>query len=664
MGIAPDMTMPESLVKGALKTAQWAVVLSFLATALVTAALVTERIMFERAFSTAADREREATEVSNVIILEDMRATWFATMAAATGDLAWIGRYEANFEVIFDAIDRALPLAPPEVGERFAQETQVANENLATLELSAFELIKAGRTEEAEAILQGEDYARNKDILSLGIDNFLTGLKSASAEIVDGVQRRASWFLIAVLMAAFTGFSILGVVLRRTLQASLVGFGHAEQRLVHFAMTDELTGLPNRRTFMTRVDAMIEKSFVETKTGTGVALIDIDHFKRVNDTLGHMAGDALIQQVTQRLKGSLPERALIARFGGDEIAVAYPCATIEDMRAIVDDAAADFREGFDLDGQMVFVTFSAGIAFSPLHSDEALVLLRLADIALYQAKADGRSRSRMFDPTLDIRMRESIAVEADLRDAVGNDELVLHYQPIMSSNGLSITGLEALVRWNHPVRGMVSPGVFIPIAEQSGLIIEIGEWVLRQAFRDAARWPTLMVAVNLSPRQFRHPDFIDVMRKLVAETGVDPTRIELEVTESLMLEDSERVSQALLALHALGFVIALDDFGTGYSSLSYLRRYPFQKIKIDQSFIRSIDTSTESGEIIRSIVGLRRALGMIVTAEGVETTAQHRFLEAAGCQQMQGYLFSRPIAVSGIVALVWPVPDQAQARSA
>lgn len=298
------------------------------------------------------------------------------------------------------------------------------------------------------------------------------------------------------------------------------------------------------------------------------------------------------------------------------------------------------------------INISVGVALSPTNGTVPDELLRLADIALYEAKTQGRNRMHIFIPILDERKRERMWTEIDLRAAFENDEFELFYQPLFSPDGKTVTALEALIRWHHSERGIVSPAHFIPIAEQSGLIVPIGNWVIRRAFDDSIRWSQLRVAINISPTQLLEPHFFSSLQYLLLMTKVDPRRFDLEITEGVLLRNSRRVHRLLNELHELGFGICLDDFGTGYSSLSYLRNYPFTNLKIDRSFIKNIDTSVQAAQIVHSIISLGRALGLTVTAEGVETVGQHHFLAAAGCHQIQGFLFARPLSREKIVELL------------
>ena len=407
---------------------------------------------------------------------------------------------------------------------------------------------------------------------------------------------------------------------------------------------DPLSGLANRMLFNERLDRELAR-ISEGAPGLAVMFIDLDRFKDVNDAYGHQAGDDLIRLVAQRLLDLLPARDTLARLGGDEFAIIQTGITsYEEVAALCRRILDLLTRPFAVAHTQVTVGTSIGVALAPEHARDRESLMKLADTALYQAKSEGRNRTSFFQSRMDEALRMRKVVEDDLRRAMKRDELVLHYQPLFSSDGEKIVGLEALVRWPHPERGMISPAEFIPIAEERGLVIPLGEWVLRRACEDGKRWPNLRIAVNVSAIQFRHRGFVESVVRVLDETGFDATRLELELTEGVVVGDADAAEAAMVDLRALGVHLALDDFGTGYSSLIYLRRFAFDKIKIDRSFLESMEATGESAILVHSIVHLGRALGLIVTAEGVETREQHRFLQALGCHQLQGYLFSKPVS--------------------
>jgi diguanylate cyclase (GGDEF)-like protein len=435
-----------------------------------------------------------------------------------------------------------------------------------------------------------------------------------------------------------------------------------EAQLTHMAHHDGLTALPNRVLFRQEM----ERELARARGGETVAVlcIDLDHFKRVNDTLGHAAGDALLQGAADRLRACVRETDIVARLGGDEFAIVQlqadqpRAATVLAERLI-----ADLSRPFDIEGHQVVVGASVGIALAPSDGTEADQLMKSADMALYRAKADGRGVLRYFESEMDAKMQARRALELDLRKALVEHEFELFYQPIVDLKSNRVSGFEALLRWNHPTQGLISPADFIPIAEDMGLITPLGEWVLRQACREAAGWPErVKVAVNLSPAQFKSKALALVVTTALADSGLAPDRLELEITESVLLQDNDTVRGILHQLRALGVRISMDDFGTGYSSLSYLRSFPFDKIKIDQSFVRDMGQHDDSIAIVRAVAGLGRNLGMSTTAEGVETNEQLGRLREEGCTEVQGYLFSRPLPASEVPRLLAQI--QLQMRSA
>ena len=444
---------------------------------------------------------------------------------------------------------------------------------------------------------------------------------------------------IVVALAGFALFVVLGIrYMRRTAEEIATG----ERQLRHLALHDPVCGLPNRIFFGERLEQTIN-NVRGGGASAAVFYIDLDHFKDVNDTLGHHIGDELILNVTQRLSRIMRGDDLVARLGGDEFAIITTCASDSySLQAIAGRIIAAVCAPYLISGHNIIIGASIGIAVIDRRVGDAADILRYADMALYRAKNEGRNRACIYDAAMDADLSNRKLLEGDLLQAIKNDGLRAAYQPIVNAAGDTVVGVEALARWTHPTHGEIPPSRFIPIAEHSGLIIELGEWMLRRACLDGRNWPNLAVSVNVSPLQFRRSDFVELVERILTETDFDANRLELELTESTLLGNLETAELSMLRLKAIGVRFALDDFGTGYSSLLYLRRFPFDKLKIDSSFVRSIEKAPDAAAIVHAVVSLGRGLGMKVTAEGVETAEQHLFLRAAGVHSMQGFRFGKP----------------------
>ncbi|WP_246263472.1 putative bifunctional diguanylate cyclase/phosphodiesterase [Caulobacter soli] len=490
---------------------------------------------------------------------------------------------------------------------------------------------------------------------SEGLANTLTGLLADQKPFRDVVMSvlvddQIRWWSLTAkpvhdLQGAFAGFRGVG--------ADVTQARKDQERITRLAHYDVLTGLPNRLSFLQALSGAWDAK--GRTSGCAVLCLDLDHFKGVNDSLGHPIGDALLVEAARRLRACVGETGVVTRLGGDEFAVVVrddlaPSRLAPEFLGALAQAIVDTLSlPYELNDHHVSIGASVGIAVAPADADDADTLLKNADLALYRAKGDGRGAYRFFEATMDLWAQERRALEIDLRSALKNDELKLFFQPLIGAKAHEITGFEALLRWQHPRRGVVGPDDFIECAEQWGLICKIGEWVLNEACRQAASWPTaLKVAVNLSPNQFATGDLVEQVRTALRESGLDPKRLELEITEGLLLRDTAGTLEQLQALKDLGVRIAMDDFGTGYSSLAYLWRFPFDKIKIDRTFIAEMSGNPAIADILRTITLLGRTLNLEVTAEGVETAEQASILEDMRCDHFQGYLFGRPMPIADI----------------
>jgi diguanylate cyclase (GGDEF)-like protein/PAS domain S-box-containing protein len=477
--------------------------------------------------------------------------------------------------------------------------------------------------------------ARDTEVLASGRQVFA---ENTPVQTPDGSKRVLTTTRVAIRDANGEPQYLLGV-LEDVTERRL-----AEQRIAHLAHHDPLTDLPNRAAFTECLEETLAR-VSEVKDGVAVLCMNLDRFKATNDLFGHSVGDALLKQFAYRLQKAA-EGAFLARVGGDEFTVIsaggpQPASA----EALAERVLEAMCQEFEIEGHQLRIGLSIGVAIFPTDGMDATALIANADAALSRAKSEGRGMVRFFEADMDKRLRERRALQHDLEGAVARGELMLHYQPQATIDG-TIVGFEALARWRHPTRGMVPPGVFIPLAEESGLIVPIGEWILREVCNEAASWPRpLQIAVNLSPVQFRHGGLPNLVHTVLLETGLKPGRLELEITEGVLIDDFSRAVSILHRLKALGVRIAMDDFGTGYSSLSYLQSFPFDKIKIDQGFISNLNSSPQAVAIVRAVIAMGRGLNLPVIAEGVESEEQLAFLAREACDEVQGYLIGKPLPI-------------------
>jgi diguanylate cyclase (GGDEF)-like protein len=460
-----------------------------------------------------------------------------------------------------------------------------------------------------------------------------------AAEPGTQMMRRINPFLmLAALMIAAVVIAV--TVFTRQMTRRLA---RSEAKAVHTSRHDALSGLPNRPRFHALLTDTLAESSVNG-TNTAVVYIDLDHFKDINDTLGHSAGDKVIVAVAQRLRRVIPQSGIVARISGDEFAMVLPdCEDDEWLEYILDQVQDEIGRPIMIGRRELFASLSMGAAVAPRDGNDPDDLLRKADIALYDAKANGRGRRSFFEQNMEHHVQSKDRLSRDLRLALKNDELDLAFQPQTDTSAKRIVSVEALARWTKEDGTVVSPSLFIPVAEETGLINDLGTWVLDKACAKAHEWPGIVVSVNVSPNQFKHPRFVEKVMAILAANNLPPQRLEIEVTESVFAGRNDSVLKALRRLKNLGVKVALDDFGSGYSSLSYLRRFPFDTLKVDRDFVSDMNGNAEAEAILVSIIQLGKALGMTIVAEGIETIEQIRFLQAHGCDRMQGYFISRPL---------------------
>ena len=577
--------------------------------------------------------QHEQTLADGRVILIDERLTEDGGVIGLRVDITELKQREASFRLLFDSnpvpmivcsLDGEHMLGVNDAAIQHYGYSRAEFEKLTIRSLQAFdpELPWTGDRSSDEQTARTWKHVR--------ADGALIDLAIYSRQLVYGDQP-------AVLLA------LMDITERK----------RAEARLTFMAQHDGLTGLPNRTLLRQQMDDLLLHTRRSAEK-VAVLVLGLDNFKAINDTLGHGIGDKLLRGVAKRLRSMLREEDVLARLNSDEFAIVQSgVARPEDAVLLAKRLLEAIGDPYLLDGHSVVIGASIGIAMSPGDGDESDRLLKNADMALTRAKSDFRGTFSFFEAEMDARAQSRRRIEIDLREAIRNDLLRPYYQPLIDLATGRITGFEALVRWPHPERGMISPGDFIPVAEETGLINAVGGLMLRRACMDAAQWPDdVRVAVNLSPLQFRVGNLLSTVMETLKQTGLAATRLELEITETLVLEKSSQVLATLHALRALGVRISMDDFGTGYSSLSYLRSFPFDKIKIDQSFVRDLGSNRDAQAIVRSIISLGKGLGVTITAEGVETEAELSCLRNEGCHEGQGFLFSRARPNAEIISLL------------
>jgi diguanylate cyclase (GGDEF)-like protein/PAS domain S-box-containing protein len=564
---------------------------------------------------------------------------------AATGDLvamtltdvSALKIQEKSFRLLFESNPVPMWLHCPKTLRFLAvNEAAIAHYGYsgeAFLAMSLLDLVPQDERDAIEAAIRGNPEARE------GTGRLWRHVKADGRRI----EVLASWREIVFGNEPAQLVAIMDVTEKR----------EAEKRISHMACHDALTDLPNRVLFHERLNEALQR-VRRSKDRLAVLCLDLDRFKNINDTLGHAAGDKLLMALAERLRACVRDGDTVARFGGDEFAILQTAVSApRDASVFAERIISLMSEPYEIGGEQILSGVSIGIALAPVDGSTPEELLRNADLALYRSKQEGRRTFRFFAPDMDACARARHSLECDLRDALAAGEFELFYQPLVSLGTGAISGFEALLRWRSPGRGLVPPAEFIPVAEETGLIVPIGEWVLRQACAEAATWPDdLKVAVNLSPVQFKMGNLPQVVFGALVSAGLPASRLDLEITESILLEESKTNLATLRRLHTFGVGISMDDFGTGYSSLGYLRSFHFDKIKIDQSFIGGLSDNAECRAIVRTITKLASDLGIPTIAEGVETEAQRDLLRKEGCTEMQGYLFSKPVPASEIPGLL------------
>lgn len=487
-------------------------------------------------------------------------------------------------------------------------------------------------------------------VLSVALAAYALYLLQESILVVLALAASASrhpdvyWGFIDLLLLSLIGIGMIAALLEDEREAAAL----AADQVEHLAYHDALTGLPNRPLFMDRLIVALAQA-ARANQKLAVFFLDLDRFKDINDSLGHTVGDILLKSAAERVRRCVREGDTVARFGGDEFTLLIPkIDKIEDAAKIAEKIISTLKQPFVINEQELVVTTSIGVAIYPNDGLDPETLVRNSDSAMYRAKDQGRDGYQLYAAEMNAKAVERLALEATLRRAVNEKQLVLHYQPVLEAATGTIVGVEALIRWRHPKKGLLPPAEFISLAEVSGLIVPIGEWVVKTACKQLRSWEkrldrSLIVAVNLSARQFQHPDIVEQIRAAIEETGVDPAAVEIEITESSAMQNVDQAVFTLRELKALGVTIAMDDFGTGYSSLNYLKRFPIDMLKLDQTFIREVMTDERDAAIVGAVIAMAHRLGIKVIAEGVETDEQLQYLRREKCDFIQGYLYSPPL---------------------
>ncbi len=637
----------------AIRTARRVVLAAFVATGLLGLVLSGEHLAFHRGNDAAFEHVLTATKLANDVLLQDERLTMSAQMAAASGEPRWAERYYAHLPLIDKAIADAAALAPAGAAARFNQATRAANDRLTEMELGAFAAVRAGELQRAQSLLNSTAYAQQKSILVSGSDRLMVELKDAASDRLL-TQESRSWVILGVSLLLAAGcFALLWRGLVTQLACAKRAFDEQQREVNRLALHDPLTGLFNRRYLRLQLDAAIAKA-ERDRSMLALLVLDLDGFKPINDRHGHAAGDEVLVEVARRLGKHARRGELVARLGGDEFVIVLDhCKDLEEVAHLSQRLVKALSEPIALSQGEVTVNTGVGVAIFPVDGHNLDDLLRKADVALYRAKAAGRGELRFFEALMEHELREREALQQQLRQAIADDLIEPHFQPLVNMADGRTTGFEILARWQHPDRGAVEPSVFIPIAEDGGLIDAMTMNILRRALRIARHWPPhLMLALNVAPQQLRDETLTERLIEVLREAGFPPERLEIEITESALIADLALARRVVLRLKQNGIRIALDDFGTGYSSLNHLSELPFDKIKIDRSFVSSMHQRHESASIITAIIGLGRSLNVQTTAEGVESPTDALALASLGCNYGQGYLYAHPMPASEVAAYI------------
>ncbi len=639
---------PASIVEQSITQARRSVVLALAGAALAGSVLVIGGVLVEKlwlsgAYAAAIERHASAYRLAGEVKLADERLTSASQMAVATGESTWVAEYDARRPALADALARAKQMVSAGAASRFEAQTRTAYDELESMRESAFEAVTVGATDVAKRIFDGDRYRANTRLLATASSEFTSTAVAETRADVERLQQRTALVSAAALAGVLLLEFLLWRVLAGRLGRSRTLFLDAEHRIQRMASSDPLTGLPNRGALREAMLGAMARARRD-QHHLAVLMVDLDRFKPVNDRHGHMVGDQVLQEVARRLARTLRGGEPHARFGGDEFVVVVEEQGGASAAQVVAERVVDALSApIQLGDVRITIGASIGVARFPDDADDADALLRMADSALYRAKAGRVGGVCYYDRQLDEKVAERAALEHALREGIARNEFVPYYQPIVELASREVRAVELLCRWNHPQRGLLAPVHFISLAEETGLIAPLSIALLRQACVDLRGLPPhWRLSFNVAPQQILDPGLVPQLLGVLAEGGVAPSRLDVELTETALVTDTARAREVINALQATGITVTLDDFGTGYSSLAYLAEMSFDKIKIDRSFVRTLHERPESAKIVGAVIGLSRSLGVQIVAEGVETERDAGVLQQLGCALAQGYLFSQP----------------------
>ena len=642
-----------AIVGQATAYARRTVVFALSGATIIVSLILIQHNVFDRYSLAASERMLEAQAITNKIALAHERLTLAANMAAATGEQSWIDSYAANLPEVENSIRNATEMASPELARRFETKTKLSHDRLVELDRRAFEAVRDHDTARARGIIADPVYQYHQQIVADGMARFADELMASIRADLHKIEVIEIGSMTGAIALAIVG----AIVLWWRLNASLIESDDAQteavQKIKRLAMNDVLTGLANRMSFRQSLQESIDGAKAQG-TKLAVLMIDLDRFKPVNDRYGHLVGDLVLKEVAQRLRKVGRAGELRGRFGGDEFVAIIEYESDDGIpRSVGERLVQSLAEPMYVQGLTVEIGCSVGIAIYPSDATNSEELVGKADMALYRAKSDGRGAVRSFDTAMGSDLKARVELESEIGQAIKSRAIVPYYQPIINLSTGRLEGLEVLARWHHERKGLIMPDAFINLAEKIGLANDLTLSVLQKACLDSRALPSnLTIAINVAPRQLTDGQLAHKILAVVSKTKFSPSRVEVELTEAALVNDLAGAREAILALKSLGIQVVLDNFGTGYSSLGHLSDLPFDKIKIDRSFVKAFHDSRHANNTVRAIIGLGESLGIPTIAEGIESERDASALKVLGCKMAQGYLYSKPVSAADLPDLV------------